>query len=60
MGIEVKAAASVGLRDAKWLLKLRDKLGDRFTAGIILHTGTTSGPFGQRISAVPLDVLWTV
>ncbi|MEL7976316.1 ATP-binding protein [Isoptericola sp. F-RaC21] len=58
-GIEVKASASIGLRDAKWLLKLRDKLGDRFVAGVILHTGGTSGPFGDRVSAVPMDVLWT-
>ncbi|MGF0118356.1 ATP-binding protein [Promicromonospora sp. Marseille-Q5078] len=58
-GVEVKASASVGLRDAKWLLKLRDKLGDRFVAGVILHTGGTSGPFGDRVSAVPMDVLWT-
>lgn len=57
-GVEVKAAASVGLRDAKWLLKLRDKLGDRFVRGIILHTGTTSAPFGERVTAAPLDVLW--
>lgn len=60
VGIEVKAAASVGMRDAKWQIKLRDKLGDRFTAGVILHTGMTSGPFGERISAVPIDALWTV
>ncbi|MFE5308649.1 ATP-binding protein [Isoptericola sp. NPDC056605] len=57
--VEVKAASSVGLRDAKWLLKLRDRLGDRFVAGVVLHTGGTSGPFGDRVSAVPMDVLWT-
>lgn len=58
-GLEVKSTALVGPRDAKWLVKLRDKLGDRFIAGLILHTGATSAPFGERVSAVPIDVLWT-
>lgn len=58
-GIEVKAAGSVGARDARWLNKLRDKLGDRFAAGVILHTGGTSAPFGERVSAVPMDALWS-
>jgi predicted AAA+ superfamily ATPase len=58
-GIEVKASASIGVRDARWLVKLRDRLGPRFVAGVILHMGTSSGPFGDRISAVPMDVLWT-
>lgn len=57
-GIEVKATSSVGKNDGKWLAKLRDRLGDRFTAGVILHTGSSSGPFGDKIAAVPIDILW--
>lgn len=57
-GLEVKASASVGASDAKWLVRLRDRLGDRFVAGIVLHTGATSAPLGERIAAVPLDILW--
>ncbi len=56
--IEVKAGSLVSIRDAKWLLQLRDGLGSRFRAGLILHTGQTCGPFGRRIGAVPMDVLW--
>lgn len=58
-GIEVKAASSVGAKDATWLVTLRDLLGNRFVTGVVLHTGTTSGPLGERIAAAPIDILWT-
>ncbi len=58
-GIEVKATSSVGRNDARWLAKLRDRLGSRFAAGVVLHTGTTSGPLGEKLAAVPLDALWS-
>lgn len=58
-GLEVKATAAPTRKDAKGLVQLRDKLGNRFVAGLVLHTGMTSGSFGDRIAAVPLDVLWT-
>ncbi|MFT4166920.1 MAG: ATP-binding protein [Microlunatus sp.] len=58
-GIEVKSSSRIGSSDAKWLSQLRDQLGKRFVAGLVLHTGPTGGPFGERIAAVPMDVLWT-
>lgn len=58
-GIEVKAASSVSTKDAKWLGAMRDRLGKRFVTGVVLHAGTTSGPLGECIAAVPLDILWT-
>lgn len=58
-GIEVKATSNVSSRDAKWLTQLRERLGHRFVGGVILHTGPTSAPFGDRIVAAPIDVLWT-
>lgn len=58
-GIEIKATSSVTGRDARWLNQLRDRLGSRFVAGVILHTGPTSAPFGERIVAAPLDILWS-
>jgi predicted AAA+ superfamily ATPase len=57
-GIEVKATATVGARDVRWLTKLRDRLGPRFVAGVVLHTGPTAVPFGPRIAALPIDALW--
>lgn len=58
-GIEVKSNSRIGRNDAKWLGRLRDNLGKRFVTGLVLHTGGTGGPFGDRIAAVPIDVLWT-
>lgn len=58
-GIEVKAASRVARADNKWLSQLRDKLGKRFVGGLILHTGMSATPFGDRIAAVPIDTLWT-
>jgi len=59
-GIEVKATSTVNARDMKWLGQLRDKLGARFVAGVVLHTGTATAPFGPRLSAAPIDTLWAI
>lgn len=59
VGIEVKSTSPTSHNDAKWLAALRDKIGKRFVAGILLHTGPTAGPFGERITAVPMDIIWT-
>jgi hypothetical protein len=58
VGIEVKASANPRPRDAAGLKLLRDRLGDRFRQGILLHLGPTSIPIGERISAIPLAALW--
>lgn len=58
-GLEIKSNSRIDGWEAKWLSQLRDKLGKRFVAGLVLHTGTTAGPLGDRIAAVPMDVLWT-
>lgn len=58
-GIEVKSSASPSAKDTKGLVHLRDKLGSRFVAGLVLHTGLAAAPFGDRIAAVPMDILWT-
>lgn len=58
-GIEVKASASITLSDFRGLTFLRDKLGDRFTLGVVLYPGTTALPFGDRLMALPLDAMWS-
>jgi predicted AAA+ superfamily ATPase len=58
LGIEVKADAAPGLDDARHLRWLRDKLGDRFTAGVVLHTGQRAYPLDERIVAAPICTLW--
>jgi hypothetical protein len=39
IGIEVKAGAGATRDDARHLAWLRDETGERFLAGIVLHTG---------------------
>lgn len=56
--IEVKASATVQMSDAKGLVYMRDKLGERFIKGIVLYTGTTAIPLEQNIWCMPLQSLW--
>ena len=58
IGIEVKSAASASPNDFRGLRHLRDRLGDRFKAGVLLYTGPSTVPFGDRLAAVPLNGLW--
>jgi uncharacterized protein len=58
VGIEVKATTSPGTDTAKHLRWLRDRIGDRFAAGIVLHLGQRASSFGDGIWAVPLSALW--
>ena len=57
-GVEVKAGATVGTADFAGLQDLRDQLGERFRAGVVLYTGDQLIPFGDRLWLVPLPVLW--
>lgn len=57
-GVEIKTAASIGAKDFAGLRHLRDRLGDRFTAGVVLYTGRRTLSFGERLAAVPLCGLW--
>ena len=57
--VEVKAAATIGRRDRRWLERLRDARADRFKAGIILHAGAQTTRLGDRLWAVPFSGLWT-
>ena len=59
IGIEVKAGAAPTAGDAKHLAWLRDELGDRFLAGVVLHTGPRVYSLGERIVAAPISTLWT-
>ncbi len=58
VGIEVKAASSVGAGDFKGLRALAEALGKRFIKGIVLYTGRETIPFGEKIFALPLGSLW--
>lgn len=59
VGIEVKAsAAPTARRDAKHLRWLREELGERFLAGVVLHTGPRVYELDEKIVAAPIAVLW--
>ncbi|MFD4407298.1 ATP-binding protein [Nocardia sp. NPDC058499] len=58
VGIEVKTTTSPRSPDFNGLTFLRDLLGDRFIAGVVLHTGTASRSFGDRLWALPISTLW--
>ncbi|NUR73776.1 MAG: ATP-binding protein [Hamadaea sp.] len=58
VALEIKAAASVGPNDARHLIWLRDKLGDRFAMGAVVYLGQQTVPLGDRLLALPLSTLW--
>ena len=57
-GIEVKAAATVTLKDFRGLKKLKEDAGHRFKAGVVVYDGETCAGFGEGLYAVPISYLW--
>ena len=58
-GVEVKAAVDVDQRDFRHLAYLRDRLGGRFTNGVVLHCGREPARWGDRLVSLPAAQLWT-
>ena len=59
VAFEIKAAGGWHPRIGRGLRALRDELGDRFKAGVALHTGQWATRPEGRIHALPIDLLWT-
>lgn len=59
IGIEVKAGSAMSVDDARHLAWLRDEMGERFVAGVVLHTGGRIYGLGERIVAAPIATLWS-
>ncbi|SDN72939.1 ATP-binding protein [Allokutzneria albata] len=57
-GLEIKLTSTPIARHAKHLMMLRDRLGSRFTTGLVVHAGSQTLPLGDRIWAVPVSALW--
>lgn len=57
-GVEVKASATIDVADYRALGKLRDARGERFSAGVVLYTGSSTIPLADRIWGVPISGLW--
>ncbi len=58
IGIEIKATSSPERSDARHLEWLQSQVGDRFLAGLVLHTGPASYNLADRITAAPISTLW--
>lgn len=58
VGIEVKAEAAPDRDAARHLSWLRDQLGAKFEAGVVLHTGQRTYSLGDGILAAPICTLW--
>jgi len=58
VGVEVKASTTVNIHDFRHLSFARDRLGDQFITGVVFYTGARALPFGDRLMALPINLLW--
>ncbi|WP_188744772.1 DUF4143 domain-containing protein [Agromyces bauzanensis] len=58
IGIEAKAAVSFNAKQFRGLSRLRDRLGARFIAGVVLNTGTSGYRYADRLYGAPVSALW--
>jgi len=59
VAVEVKASATVQGSDFKGIRELQSLVGDRLKAGILLHAGSETLPFGPGLWAMPFQALWS-
>lgn len=58
VGIEVKAHSAPDREAARHLFWLQERLGNKFLAGVLFHTGQRMFQLGERIIAAPIATLW--
>jgi predicted AAA+ superfamily ATPase len=58
IGVEVKADSAPSGDAARHLVWLRDRLGERFVAGVVFHTGPRPFQHDDRILMLPICSLW--
>ncbi len=58
IALEVKASAAPNRSDARHLAWLRERIGPRFLAGAVLHTGPRPFVLDERILALPICSIW--
>lgn len=59
VGLDVKAASTLGSEDFKSLRKLRTQAGDQFKLGVVLYTGPHIARFGEGMYGLPISCLWS-
>lgn len=57
VGIEIKASATVRVRDFKGLNQLKQATGQSFCTGVVFYDGENIIPFGDKMFAVPISLL---
>lgn len=57
-GVEIKATSVPRPADARHLLWLAERLGDRFLGGVVFHTGPEAIALGPGVRALPICALW--
>lgn len=58
LAIEIKAKSAPNRDDARHLIWLRERLGEVFVGGVVLHTGPWPYMIDDRIIAAPISTLW--
>jgi uncharacterized protein len=59
VAIEIKSSTSLSTSAFDGLVYLRDKLGDRFHRGIVMHSGPETRSQGDRLWSMPISALWS-
>lgn len=58
LAFEFKAGSAPTNSDAKHLIWLKEEIGERLLAGIVLHSGSSIYQLDDRIYAMPLSTFW--
>jgi len=56
--IEVKAAVDVNAHDLRHLTWMRERLGDRWAGGALLHIADRARRWGKGLVSLPINALW--
>ena len=59
VAIEVKSSQTVTPKDFKGIINLQNEIGEKFIKGIVLYTGSSYTPFGEKLFALPISSLWS-
>ena len=59
VGVEVKAAATLGSNDVGGLHALASAVGKNWVRGVVLYTGAETIPFSANLHGIPIRRLWS-
>jgi hypothetical protein len=59
VGVEVKAAATLGSNDVRGLQALASAVGKNWVRGVVLYAGAETIPFSANLHGIPIRRLWS-